>query len=190
MPDALQDEDYRFAATLLGCEYAALRAVAEVESPKGPFNQDGSPTTLFEGHKFHAYTRGKYDLTHPHLSYPTWTRKHYGRTWQAEQARLREAEALNRRAAWLSTSWGQFQIMGFNHAACGFMTVEQFVRAMHESAKAQLAAFVEYIRTRGLADELRDRRWADFARLYNGPAYAVNRYDVKMSDAYWKHAAS
>ena len=34
----------------------------------------------------------------------------------------------------------------------------------------------------------RDLRWADFARRYNGPRYAENRYDEKMAEAYTRYA--
>jgi hypothetical protein len=33
---------------------------------------------------------------------------------------------------------------------------------------------------------LRDKDWAGFARRYNGPAYAENKYDEKLSAAYEK----
>jgi hypothetical protein len=36
----------------------------------------------------------------------------------------------------------------------------------------------------GLVDELRRNDWAGFARGYNGPGYADNRYDTKLASAY------
>ena len=33
---------------------------------------------------------------------------------------------------------------------------------------------------------LKAKDWANFARGYNGPAYAKNRYDVKLAAAYAK----
>ena len=32
------------------------------------------------------------------------------------------------------------------------------------------------------------RDWAVFAKCYNGPAYAQNRYDVKLEAAYQKYS--
>ena len=32
---------------------------------------------------------------------------------------------------------------------------------------------------------LQKKDWPTFARLYNGPAYAQNRYDDKLSKAYF-----
>jgi hypothetical protein len=180
--------DFDAAAQRLGCDVAAVRAVTAVEARGSGFNPDGSPKTLFEGHKFSKFTQGRYDRTHPDLSYPTWSRQWYGKTWRDEKDRLRRAMALNPNAAQLSASWGLFQIMGFNHAACGYARLDKFVAAMHESEAKHLEAFVAYVIERGLADELRDHRWADFARLYNGPAYAANKYDTKLAAAWAMYA--
>jgi hypothetical protein len=180
----LRREDFIDDAAKIGCEIEAIMAVAEVESRGGGFNPDGTPKTLFEGHWFHRFTKGKFSQSHPDISYPTWTKKFYGRTWQEEKARLEKACSLDRTAALMSTSWGMFQIMGFNHARCGFKTVQQFVNAMYKDENAQLEAFTQFIISSGLADELRDRRWTDFARLYNGPGFAENRYDQKLAAAY------
>lgn len=181
---ALTREDFEDDAQLIGCEVEAIMAVAAVESRGGGFDPEGFPKTLFEGHWFHKLTKGKYSKAYPTISYPTWTRVHYGRTWKEEKERLNLAISLDRNAALQSASWGMFQIMGFNHGVCGYKTVQQFVNAMCKSENAQLEAFTQFIINRGLADELRDLRWADFARLYNGPGYAQNRYDVKLAAEY------
>jgi hypothetical protein len=34
---------------------------------------------------------------------------------------------------------------------------------------------------------LREKRWADFARGYNGERFAENQYDVKLKAAYDKY---
>lgn len=177
-------DDLRRAALRLGCSTAAIAAVAEVESKDGGFNPDETPKTLFEGHQFHRLTNGRFDASHPTLSFEKWTREFYGRSWQDEQARLDRAKNLDFKAALLATSWGRFQIMGFNYALCGYVSVLDFVDDMGKSESKQLAAFVEFIEHRNMADELRDLRWADFARLYNGPDFAKNGYDQKLARAY------
>jgi N-acetylmuramidase len=100
---------------------------------------------------------------------------------------MTEACGLARRAALMSASFGRFQIMGFNHASCGYVEVEEFVAAMNSEGR-QLAAFIEFIKARDLDDELQRRDWAGFARGYNGKAYAVNQYDLKLKRAYEKFA--
>lgn len=184
---ALTREDFIDDAAKLGCEVEAIMAVAAVESRGGGFDPEGFPKTLFEAHWFHKLTKGKYTQSHPHLSSVKWNRKLYGKTWQEEKARLAEACTLDRNAALMSASWGMFQIMGFNHAKCGFKTVQQFVNKMCKDENSQLEVFTGFVIESGLADELRDRRWADFARLYNGPSYAINKYDEKLKNAYDKY---
>ena len=184
MKAPITGEDYARAAERLGCDPCAIEAVASVESAGSGFNPDDSPKTLFEGHVFHRLTQGRFDASSQTLSYPKWTREHYGRTWQDEAYRLSMAMALDPVAAMQATSWGRFQLMGFNYDACGFPDVQTFVAAMKESERWQLDAFVSYIISRNLADELRDQRWADLARAYNGPGFAANHYDERMEKAF------
>jgi hypothetical protein len=189
MNQGLVYQDYLDAANRLKCDVAAVMAVCEVEAPKGGFFPDGTPTTLFEGHKFCAFTDGRFSESHPEISYENWTREHYGKTWQREKERLAEAISLDREAALKSASWGKFQIMGFNHEAAGFPVLQQFVNAMYRSEAAQLDAFVNFVRHEKLDDELREKRWADFAAKYNGPGYKKNQYDTKLAAAFERHTA-
>lgn len=186
----LSRNDFIDDAALIGCEVEAVQAVCAVESNGGGFDPEGFPKTLFEGHWFYKLTNGKFAQSNPTLCYPKWTREFYGKTWKAEKDRLAAAIKLDRNAALQSASWGLFQIMGLNYARCGFASVQEFVTAMCKDENAQLGAFTQYIIKSGLADELRDKRWADFARLYNGPSYAVNKYDTKMAAAYAKAKAA
>ena len=187
MKPVLQDDDYTRAATLLGCAPAAVKAVCQVEAPRVGFLVDERPVVLFESHYFHRLTGGAYDKAHPELSTCTWVRN-YAHSSTGEWDRLSAAIALDRTAALRSASWGRFQIMGDNYSYCGFADVQAFVNAMYESEGSQLDAFVQYVLHRGLNDELRDQRWADFARLYNGPAYADNHYDIRLAQAFDSYA--
>jgi hypothetical protein len=192
----LAPADYRAAAARIGCTVPAIRAVAEVESAGRGFLLDGRPAILFEAHQFHRLTRGRHGAERDRfgvpLSVPSWRRDLYGPPGAHQYARLEDAMRLDERAAVFATSWGTFQIMGFNFAALGFPDVDTFreVIATTDQAREHLDLFVQFILVNGLDDELRDRRWADFARIYNGPGYAANRYDQKMAQAYAKHAAA
>lgn len=181
----LSEQDYQDAAQLIGCDVAAVKAVVAVESNGGGFLPDGRPKILFEGHWFHRYTNGAFTASHPTISYPKWTKKFYI-GGAGEYARFNTAGTLNRWAALMSTSFGLFQIMGFNHKLCGFADVEDFYKAMCESEGKQLAAFIQFVKSKGLDDELRDKRWAAFAYQYNGEGYKANAYDVKLANAYKK----
>jgi hypothetical protein len=183
----IADQDFDRAARRLGCEVAAVQAVAKVESGgRSGFLSDKRPKILFESRWFHKLTDGKFDGSNPDISTPTWVRNYSGGA--GEYKRLAEAVALDREAALKSASWGMFQILGANHASAGFETAEAYVKAQLDSEGAHLDAFVGFVITNKLDDELRDKRWADFARGYNGPGYRQNRYDEKMADAYAEFA--
>lgn len=185
--EPVRNEDFERAAERLCCDVPAVRTVAEVESGgRTGFLPDDRPKILFESRWFHKLTNGLYDAEHPEISTPSWVRNYAGGA--GEYGRLEKAIGLDRQAALKSASWGMFQILGVNHRVAGFDDVEGFVRAQTESEGRHLEAFVNFVINNHLDDELRDHRWADFARSYNGPAYAKNLYDQKLADAYAKHS--
>ena len=184
MMNKLTPSDFARASAELGCSVEVIKAVVKVESPRGGFNPDGTLTTLFEAHHFHRFTKGRWAVANPTLSSRVWDRRLYARTWQGERQRYAQAAALDPISAILSTSYGMFQIMGFNHGPCGFTSGADMVNAFATGESSQLDAFVEFIKVRGLADELRDLRWLDFALAYNGPSARANNYHHKMAAAY------
>jgi hypothetical protein len=186
MKKLLTIQDYTEAAATLQCEVASLMAVAKVESAGNGFCPDDFPKILFEGHIFYKYTRGVYSVDHPTISYQSWTTRFYGKTWQAERTRLEEAIKLSRPAALMSTSWGKFQIMGFNYPLCNCVTIQQFVNRMCYSEKEHIALLCEYIIHAGMQDELQAKNWPRFSRLYNGPLYWKNQHDIRLAAAYEK----
>lgn len=173
------------AASDIGCDVAAVKAVIDVES-KGGFQKDKRPKILFERHHFHRHTGGRHSGSHPDIS----SAKSGGyKGGAAEYERLERAIGLDRAAALKSASWGAFQIMGSNHKAAGFGDVESFCRAMCQSEDDHLRAFVSFVKTNRLDDELCRRDWDGFARGYNGPNYRKYDYANKMRAAYTYHAA-
>ncbi len=186
---ALTREDIRGAAELLGVEPAIVAAVADVESSGSGFLADGRPKILFEGHVFwKQLTQRGIDpvplaAKHPTIVYPRWTRKNY-LGGAREYERLALAREIHDEAALCSASWGAFQIMGFNYGAAGFNTVHDFVAAHERGESEHLLAFCRFIKSRGLGGAMQRRDWAAFARGYNGPGFAKNRYDTRLEDAY------
>jgi hypothetical protein len=185
----LTEEDFARAAEALNVEVCAIKAVAQVESAGSGFLPDGRPAILYEAHVFHGQTRGKHaNATDRHgkkLSSAKWDRSLYGATGAHQHHRYEDARALDADAANRACSWGMFQILGQNHEACGFPDSQSFVDAMwNGGASAHLDAFVNFIKRSCLDDELRAKDWAAFARGYNGPGYAANKYDQKMAAAY------
>lgn len=180
---SLTPAHYDAVAASLGCEPAALKAVAKVESVGAGFAPDGRPIILFEPHLFSRQTGRKFDVSHPHLSYPSWGSQPYPRAQTDRWAQLAEAYALDPEAAVGSASYGMFQILGLNFAACGFPNAKAFVADMAKSEERQLRAFEAFVRGKGLVDELQKRDWQGFAAVYNGPGQ-VEKYSKLLSAAY------
>jgi hypothetical protein len=178
----LSNADYQAAATTLKCEVAAIKAVASVETGGyGAFDSEGRPTILYERHIFSVLTHHVYDKTHPDISGP----HAKGEYSTPSYPKLKRAYRLDPNAALESTSWGAFQIMGENYKLAGFTSVQAFVSSMRVSVQNQLAAFVNFIRSSSvLTQAIQKKNWIDFALHYNGPAYAKNHYDTKLSNAY------
>jgi hypothetical protein len=183
-PPRLTPEDVADAAARLRTDPARIRAVIAVESAGRGFHPEtGLPVILFEPHVFHRETDGRHAAARPDLSYPSWGARAYPRSQAERWRQLRAAAALDETAALRSASCGLFQIMGFNHRPCGFNTVQAFVAAQARGEREQLLAFVSFLQSRGLDAALREGRWADFARAYNGPAYARHAYDQRLKAA-------
>ena len=187
----ITDEDLAPRAADLDVEVAALKAVWKVETGgKGGFLANGKPVILFEGHIFwqqlrtrginpQNYAKGNEDILYQKLD----KTKYVGGV--GEYDRLNSAIEINEDAALCSTSWGMFQTMGYLHKACGCETVQEFVAKMEESELFQLDLFINFLKSNpNMVKALHNRDWKTFAKLYNGPSYAQNKYDVKLSAAY------
>lgn len=177
-------------AEMLGTSVEVVEAITQVEARGNGFVPSTSwPVILFEGHKFHDHTGGRFSQEHPTLSYPRWTKAHY-RGGRREYDRLVHAVALcddYPSPALKSASWGLFQIMGFNHAAAGYPDVVSFVNAMATGERAHLMAFARYVLAHdAMAKALRGQDWREFARRYNGPGFEKNRYDTRLAAAFAK----
>ena len=183
-------DDVSTVAALLQCESAAIWAVCDIESAGGGFLVDKRPKILFEAHVFGRLTGHRWDAAHPSISAPAWDRTLYGAPGPHQYDRLAEAAALDRAAALQAASWGMFQVMGLNYAACGFASAEDYVAAMCAGEGAQLAAFAAFCRHEGLDRFLRTHDWTRFALGYNGPGEAANGYDAKLAAAYRRRAAA
>lgn len=173
---------------------AALLAVKEVESNGGGFLPNGKPKILFEGHIFYRLLAQSVNTAslnqlckqYPNIVYPTWNRsKYFG--GDREYIRLANALSINHAAALKSASWGMFQIMGMNYAQCGCKDVDEFVGKMKSSEEDQLMLTIRFLKNNHLCSALNTHNWASFARSYNGPSYAANKYDIKLAQAYLKY---
>ena len=171
-----------------GFPLAHILAVVEVESKGNGFLPDGRPVILFERHKFHGFTKGFFSKDYPGISNKTMGGYATGRTQdirlQNEWNRLSQAIELNREAALMSCSWGMGQVMGYHYFDLGFRNVQDFVNAMFADEYSQLKAMFYFIKNSPtLTKAIIAGDWATFARGYNGKAYAINKYDVKLAAA-------
>lgn len=192
MKDELTNEMIKDLANRLGIEPALLKSVQIVEAAgRDGFLSDGRPQILFEGHimykEFHkkfpdrdlAYLCKKFSM----VFYPKWDKsKYFGGL--GEYKRLELAKEIDEECALKATSWGMFQIMGFNHNLCGCKDVFDFVHKMSESHEKQLELMYYFMNNSGCLKELKEKDWAGFAKKYNGPGYAQNAYDQKLRNAY------
>jgi len=169
---------------------AALWAVFEVETAgltQGfGFRADRRPQILFERHKFRGFTGRRFDRSHPAISGPAGGYGSLAMQYdKLEQAmRCCDAAGLGVEPALKAASWGIGQVMGFNHHLAGFASARDMAVAIMQGEDQQLLAMVRFLIGVGLAKHLRTQDWSRFARGYNGPAYAINHYDVKLAEQY------
>jgi len=196
----ISEQDYQDSANELGCKVAAIKAVASVESSGSGFLSTGELVILFEPHIFWKQLKRKDQdpaailKAHPELADVLYEKYkgHGGERSSQQWDRLRKAAnapydgAMD--AAYESTSFGKFQIMGFNHKAAGYKDVFEFVHGLDQGESFHLKAFVSLIKDFGLANALATENWEKFANAYNGPAYKTNKYDTKLAAAFAKYS--
>ena len=193
-PKHLGDDALVAAAAQLGLPISTVRAVNEVESSGLGFLPDGRPKILFERHVFwkrlkaHGIDPAPIAAKYPHLVSQT-PGGYKGGT--AEYMRLASAELIHPEAAKESCSWGAFQIMGYHWQAMQYESLADFVNCMETGEADHLDAFVRYLLhvDPALVAALKARKWAAFAKGYNGPGYAANLYDVKLDRAAARYRA-
>lgn len=192
--ETLTDERIAEIARDFLIDPAALLAVKAVESAGSGFLPNGRPKILFEGHIFYKLLSKVTNTVRlkqlcrdfPNIVYPTWNRSKY-KGGLGEYSRLNQALKLNKDLAYQSASYGLFQIMGMNYALCGCSSVEEFVNKMSTSEEEQLKLTIKFLFKNNLVETLNSKNFASFARIYNGPGYASNKYDVKLMNAYGKY---
>jgi hypothetical protein len=185
----IEDLDLPRIGALIGVGEDEMHAVLDVESAGSGFDAKGRPKMLFEPHIFYrelakdpakraqavaqgvAY-EGWRPGTYPSDSYP----------------RLLLAMKIDETAALRSASWGLGQILGNNHLAAGYATVQEMVIDFTKDEDKHLEAMIRFIKAKKLDDELRNHEWAAFARGYNGAMYAAHGYHLKLKSAFerWK----
>lgn len=180
-------------AQTYGIEYAALRAVIEVEASGSGFVEN-LPKILYEPHIMHRRLTAKRYITirnrmmieQPKLCYSKWGMHKYGKVSEQHQ-RLAIASQYDRDTALESCSWGMGQVMGYHWKTLGYESLQAFINDMYESEAKQVEAMMKFIKVNGLLAHLKSKNWRAFAKGYNGAGYAKNAYDTKLAHAYHKY---
>ena len=172
------------ATGLLAVSVARLRAVLKVEAAGSGYDGQGRVLILFEPHVFwrglppglrnQAQQRG--------LAYPKWgTRKYPADSYPL----LLKAIDLHAEAAFKACSYGLPQILGENHKQAGYATAQAMFEAFRDKGEDEhVAAMARFIRANPqMFAALQRGDMAGFARRYNGPGYAKNRYDTRLISA-------
>ena len=190
--EKLTDDRIAEIARENGIHPAALLAVKLIESgTKSGFLDSGKPQILFEGHVFYKYLKAnvksldmnKLCAQYPNIVYPKWDKsKYFG--GEKEWTRLEQARKINLKYANYAASWGMFQVMGFNYKTCGCKSIDEFVEKMCTSQEQQLLLTLNFLKNSNLIVPLQKRQWATFAKGYNGPGFAQNKYHIKLQAAY------
>lgn len=190
-PFLLSQKDMQAAADDLGVPVAAVMAVSSVESAGTGFDEHGRPRILFERHVFRrrlaAAGMPEAEIKLLEVKHPNLINKQPGgyQGNRLEHQRLDAACRIHREAALESASWGLYQIMGFHWEHLGYPSVTDFSVQMRSNEATQLDAFARFIKAdKNLHKALKDQKWANFAKRYNGPSYAQNLYDVKIARAF------
>lgn len=189
MSQTLSEQDFIAAAARLNAPLSAVKAVASVESNGNGFISGGRPKVQYEPHvmydqlkKTFGAARAEAELA-KHRDLVARSAGSY-QSLEKENADMdRAAQVIDRTCALQAASWGAFQIMGYHWKTCGYANLQAFINAQY-SAAGQLDSFIRFILADArLLNALRRKEWATFARIYNGPNYAKNRYDTKLADA-------
>ncbi len=216
----VNDSAFETAAAALGVPESYVRAIAEVETNGESFLKDGSVKILFERHWFKrklGEALKKVDVQKNVASklgvaigagangagvlldlvekkYPGICSSERGgyKGGEAEWSRLNLAMDFDIEAGAQSASYGGYQLMGFNHAACGYKTAKDMMLDLARSESTQFLAMISFIKANpSMHAALKRGDWAKFAELYNGAAYKENKYDIKLasSEKKWKTVA-
>lgn len=182
-------------ALRLGVEAAAVAAVAHVESglrTHTMINGRPEPLIRFEGHYFDRRLSGEKRARARRLGLasPVAGAIINPAAQVVRWALLARAEAIDRRAAHESVSWGIGQVMGAHWQWLGYANVDALVAEARSGVAGQIRLMTLYIDKAGLSAPLRAHDWQAFSRVYNGPAFRRNSYDIQLARAYRRYAAS
>jgi len=169
-------------ATRLNVSVRQLQAVAKVEAAGSGYDTTGRPKILFERHKFHKYTGGKYSV----CSFSNPVSGGYNESsWDKLLGAIVTGSVD---AAFMACSWGKFQVLGEYWDDFGYASPFALAFSTVASEAAHYELLCHYIEHFNLQDEM-GALSADpntcraFAKAYNGPSYTKFDYHTKLAVA-------
>jgi hypothetical protein len=185
LPGEVTDNSLHGLAYRLRVDYPAIVAIVAVESRGQGFLPSGRPTILYERHIMRRRLARKGAVTQ-HLPEDIVSATPGGYLGgEREWGRLLRAQAIDWVSAVESASWGLFQVMGFHWQRLGYASAQEWFDLMHRGETHHQEAFARFLEADPvLLQALRDHRWQAVAHRYNGPNYAINRYDERLAAEY------
>jgi hypothetical protein len=171
----------------------AVLSVWYVESGGKPFTPE-KPIIRFENHKFYqAWGKDHQAQFDQHFQFggragvPGASHKNHKfrklasgpwSTFHGDQAKEFEVFGFatdlgGKEAASWSVSFGGPQIMGFNHAICGYGSAAELCDKFSQDERWHVLGFFDFVKSKNLIDEVRNQEWVAFGATYNGdgPTY-------------------
>jgi hypothetical protein len=214
-PSGFSEQQYQTMATQLKVEVAAVKAIVMQECSGTPFEENGLPKIRYERHRFFALLKLNHErreaeatlashkqgvkrkavpFKNPYPQFPDLCFPQaggYGAEGLHQYEKLTRAANLDFDLAIQACSWGGFQILANEYAACGCATSFEFANKFMTGSEGQaeiFTLFMKNVKPHGVA-ALRSHDWEAVASAYNGdnwrdsnPDYATNL--VKFYDKY------
>jgi hypothetical protein len=180
--DAIKAAEESAFARRLGVSLRQLRAVARVESAGGGHDRRGRPTMLYERHKFHRHTGGKWSVC-------SFSNSVAGGYKESSWGKLLGAVGTGEvDAAFMSCSWGKFQVLGEWWDELGYASPYALARSAVDGEAAHFELLCRYLEFNGLTRAMADisadpESCRGFAKGYNGPRYRDHAYHQKLAAA-------
>jgi len=191
----LEDLDLPRLGHRLGVGEDHIHMFLEVETRGKGHDDQGRSIILFERHVFYRELKKLPDKSYLKRAVAAGIANPraggYGK-FSSQYDKLSKALAIHETCALLSCSWGLGQVMGFNHLAAGYPTVQEMVLAFKDDEETQLEGAVNFILYNKIDDELRACKPGEpetcraFASRYNGSGYRRNNYHVKLAESLLK----
>lgn len=191
LASAITEEDLLNIAKKLGdTNTKRIKAVSKVESGGSGWFKSGLPKILYERHKFHLHTKGKYSTSNISNKTPGGYTEDANKngindSWE----KLAEACMLDPLAALKSISIGKFQVLGEYYTQCGYPHPIYMLWAARNTELAHYWMLRDYIlkvanlKSAFLKLSTNAESCRAFARGYNGIGYEKYSYHIKLANA-------